>query len=139
VIGVSRWSAGVSPALFVINEVTGIPRLARGYRRQCLEQNFPALPDGNTPNEIIRFIVLFFSPLEPSHERIEETIATFAGGCFWCMEPPFEGSKRGFGGCGWLQWGEQCLNPPTNKCVPGETGHAEAVQVTFDPAQVTYH
>jgi peptide-methionine (S)-S-oxide reductase len=63
--------------------------------------------------------------------------ATFAGGCFWCMEPPFDkldgvvSTTSGYTGGGEAQ--------PTYKQVSaGATGHAEAVQVLYDPAQVSY-
>jgi peptide-methionine (S)-S-oxide reductase len=63
--------------------------------------------------------------------------ATFAGGCFWCMEHPFDqlpgvvavtsgyigGSKR---------------NPTYEQVSAGGTGHAESVQIVYDPAQVSY-
>jgi peptide methionine sulfoxide reductase msrA/msrB len=63
--------------------------------------------------------------------------ATFAGGCFWCMEPPFEripgvGSViSGFSG-GHLD------NPTYEQVGRGGTGHAEAVQVNYDPKKVSY-
>ena len=63
--------------------------------------------------------------------------ATFAGGCFWCMEPPFEqlagviSVTAGYAGG---------LEPrPTYEHVSsGKTGHAEAVQIVYDPAELTY-
>lgn len=64
-------------------------------------------------------------------------LATFAGGCFWCMEPPFEG-KKGVVEVVAGYIGGTVPNPTYEQVCTGETGHAEAVQVTFDPAQVTY-
>ena len=66
-----------------------------------------------------------------------ETTATFAGGCFWCMEQPFDdlpgvvSTVSGYTG-GTVE------NPTYNQVSSGNTGHVEAMQVTYDPAQVTY-
>lgn len=67
----------------------------------------------------------------------EFKIATFAGGCFWCMEPPFEKLKgvksviSGFSG------GDK-LNPTYDQVSRGETHYLESVQVTYDPQQLSY-
>jgi peptide methionine sulfoxide reductase msrA/msrB len=64
-------------------------------------------------------------------------VATFAGGCFWCMQPPFEqvsGVRSVVAG----YTGGRVANPTYEQVCAGRTGHAEAVQVTFDPAKVTY-
>ena len=63
--------------------------------------------------------------------------ATFAGGCFWCMEEALDavpGVKETVSG----YIGGHVRNPSYEQVSSGGTGHAEAVQVTFDPAQVTY-
>ncbi|GAB4486584.1 MAG: peptide-methionine (R)-S-oxide reductase MsrB [Thermodesulfovibrionales bacterium] len=63
--------------------------------------------------------------------------ATFAGGCFWCMEPPFEkldGVKEVVSG----YTGGQKKNPTYEEVSSGVTGHLEAVEVVYDPAKVTY-
>lgn len=63
--------------------------------------------------------------------------ATFAGGCFWCMEPPFDEvdgvieTISGFSG-GHVE------NPSYEQVVRGGTGHLEVVQVTYDPDRVEY-
>ena len=67
----------------------------------------------------------------------KEETATFAGGCFWCLEAVFEQvggvSKVVSGYTGGV------LDSPTYEDVcAGRTGHAEAVQVTFDPSAVTF-
>ncbi len=63
--------------------------------------------------------------------------ATFAGGCFWCMEHPFDeipgvvSVASGYTG-GWKK------NPTYEEVSAGGTGHAESVQVVYDPARVSY-
>ena len=63
--------------------------------------------------------------------------ATFAGGCFWCMEPPFDkldgvvSTTVGYAG------GTE-ENPTYEEVSSGETGHAEGIEIVYDPSQVTY-
>jgi peptide-methionine (S)-S-oxide reductase len=63
--------------------------------------------------------------------------ATFAGGCFWCMEPPFDkldgviSTTSGY-------IGGRTPNPTYDQVSAGGTGHAEAVQVVYDPARIGY-
>lgn len=63
--------------------------------------------------------------------------ATFAGGCFWCMQPPFDqiegiiSTSVGYAG------GKE-ENPTYEQVCAGTTGHLEALQVVYDPARVTY-
>ena len=64
-------------------------------------------------------------------------LATFAGGCFWCMVPPFENLdgvldiKSGY-------IGGNNQNPTYREVSTGKTGHYEAIQITYDPEKVTY-
>ncbi|MGM0752871.1 MAG: peptide-methionine (S)-S-oxide reductase MsrA [Bacillota bacterium] len=63
--------------------------------------------------------------------------ATFAGGCFWCMVEPFdekEGIERIVSG----YTGGETANPTYKEVTSGNTGHYEAVQITFDPDLFTY-
>lgn len=63
--------------------------------------------------------------------------ATFAGGCFWCMEEAYDkipgviSTVSGY-------MGGQTKNPTYEQVSGGRTGHAEVVQVEYDPAKVTY-
>ena len=63
--------------------------------------------------------------------------ATFAGGCFWCMEHPFD-EIPGVISVTPGYTGGQKKNPTYEEVSAGGTGHAESVQVVFDPARVTY-
>lgn len=63
--------------------------------------------------------------------------ATFAGGCFWCMEAPFEkleGVKEVLSG----YTGGYKEDPTYNEVSAGGTGHLEAVQIIYDPSKITY-
>ena len=63
--------------------------------------------------------------------------ATFAGGCFWCMEPPFDkidgviSTTSGY-------IGGKTRNPTYDQVSAGSTGHTEAVQIVFDASKVSY-
>ncbi len=63
--------------------------------------------------------------------------ATFAGGCFWCMEPPFEALDGVVSVTSGYTGGRE-LDPTYKQVSSGKTGHAEAVQVLYDPARVSY-
>ena len=63
--------------------------------------------------------------------------AVFAGGCFWCMEGPFEalvGVSKVVSGYS----GGRTVNPTYKEVSNEDTGHAEVVQVTYDPRKVSY-
>ncbi len=77
------------------------------------------------------------SPLQAADKTARSAVATFAGGCFWCMEPPFEkleGVKAVVSG----YTGGAEKNPTYKQVSAGETGHAESVQVTYDPDKISY-
>lgn len=63
--------------------------------------------------------------------------ATFAGGCFWCMEGPFEAEDAvadvfaGFAG-------GDVKDPSYDEAVAGETGHREAAQIFYDPKRISF-
>ena len=64
-------------------------------------------------------------------------VAVFAGGCFWCIEPVFsqlKGVKTVTSG----YTGGYINNPSYEQISSGETGHVEAVKITFDPATITF-
>ena len=63
--------------------------------------------------------------------------ATFAGGCFWCMEPPFE-QLAGVVSVTSGYTGGHKTYPTYEEVSAGTTGHAEVVEILFDPAKVSY-
>ena len=63
--------------------------------------------------------------------------ATLAGGCFWCIESAFnrlEGVQSAISG----YIGGQTIDPSYRDVCDGNTGHAEAVEITYDPATLSY-
>lgn len=89
---------------------------------------------------IFQISVLFISLLlAGSHAYADKMVekATFAGGCFWCMEPPFEkleGVREVISG----YTGGHKENPTYEEVSAGGTGHLEAVEVIYDPSKVSY-
>jgi peptide methionine sulfoxide reductase msrA/msrB len=74
-------------------------------------------------------------PPAPAPENA--TVATFAGGCFWCMEAPFEDLDGVFSVVSGYMGGDDAAT--TYEAVSsGRTGHAEAVQVTYDSTRIDY-
>ncbi|MGF1582876.1 MAG: peptide-methionine (S)-S-oxide reductase MsrA [Gemmataceae bacterium] len=64
-------------------------------------------------------------------------VATLGGGCFWCLEAVFE-ILRGVHKVESGYSGGETLNPTYRQVCNGNTGHAEVVQITFDPAVVSF-
>jgi peptide-methionine (S)-S-oxide reductase len=64
-------------------------------------------------------------------------VATFAGGCFWCMEPPFD-ALDGVVSTTSGYTGGRVGRPNYTQVSAGGTGHIEAVRIVFDPARVSY-
>ncbi|WP_330203487.1 peptide-methionine (S)-S-oxide reductase MsrA [Cyanobacterium sp. Dongsha4] len=90
-------------------------------------------------SKILAIIISVFLILTPSANAQTEKIqtATFAGGCFWCMEPPYDkiegviSTTSGY-------TGGNVKNPTYKQVSKGQTGHAEAVQVKYDSSKVNY-
>ncbi len=71
------------------------------------------------------------------NQSVSSEIATLAGGCFWCLDGAFsqiEGVDRVVAG----YTGGSTINPSYEQVCSGTTGHAEAVQVTFNPTKISY-
>ena len=64
-------------------------------------------------------------------------VATFAGGCFWCMEPPYDELPGVLATTSGYIGGHQ-ENPTYEQVSSGSTGHTEAVQIHYDPNRVSY-
>lgn len=87
------------------------------------------------------FTVLEKAPLAAEKQMSDEPVnserAIFAGGCFWCMESPFEKIPGVIEVLSGYTGGEK-LNPTYKEVSAGGTGHTEAVEVLYDPQQVSY-
>ena len=70
-----------------------------------------------------------------SEQRFEK--ATFAGGCFWCMEPPFDKLDGVISTTSGYTGGTE-KGPTYEQVSAGKTGHLEAIEITYDPAKVSY-
>lgn len=108
----SRFST-ILPALVVLGLIGGL-----GCNSSDADETPPIEPDTTLP------------------AAVADT-ATFAGGCFWCMEPPYdkiEGVASTISGYA----GGEMENPSYEQVSSGTTGHAEVVQVIYDSTQVDY-
>lgn len=89
------------------------------------------------PNNKILLILLLFSCFGRVDAEQISAEATFAGGCFWCMEPPFDKlpgvlkTTTGYTG-GTLK------NPGYEQVSRGNTEHYEAIRILYDPAKISY-
>ena len=70
-------------------------------------------------------------------DQEKQAVATFAGGCFWCMEPPFDTIDGVIATTPGYTAGH-IDNPTYRQVSTGETGHTEAIQIVYDPNKVTY-
>lgn len=74
---------------------------------------------------------------ERINQTVDKEVATLAGGCFWCLEAVFkevEGIEKVSSGYS----SGKTINPSYNEVCTGTTGHAEAVQLTFDPNKISF-
>ncbi len=94
---------------------------------------------------IIILIIIFITsctPIEPmTSKKMQDlsqyNVATFAGGCFWCIEGAFEGMEGVAEAISGYAGGTK-ENPTYEDVAYGQTDHREAVQIYFDPAIVPY-
>ena len=81
--------------------------------------------------------LLALVPAKGGAAAVKTETATFAGGCFWCMESPFD-KLEGVLSVTAGYTGGQLQNPTYEQVSAGGTGHAESVQIVFDPARISY-
>ena len=94
---------------------------------------------------MMRYVLFFVALLTFSivigagdgHAAAKLEKATFAGGCFWCMEAPFD-KLGGVVSVTAGYTGGSVRNPTYEQVSAGSTGHAEAVQIVYDPARISY-
>jgi peptide methionine sulfoxide reductase msrA/msrB len=96
---------------------------------------FLACNGGSTPTE-------YKNPSEGSESPKEifsasQQVATFAGGCFWCVEAPFEDLDGVISVVSGYAGGKE-KNPTYGEVAGGKTSHRESVQITFDPEVISY-
>lgn len=86
---------------------------------------------------MLRCILAILLTLSAAMAHAETKVAVFAGGCFWCMEPPYDkldGVISTISG----YTGGHTENPTYKQTSTGTTGHYEALQVTYDSTKVSY-
>jgi peptide-methionine (S)-S-oxide reductase len=88
-------------------------------------------------------LLSLLAALAPLRSALAETAtpqiakATFAGGCFWCMQPPFD-ALPGVLSTTVGYTGGRKKDPTYEEVSAGGTGHAESIQVVYDPSKVGY-
>lgn len=81
--------------------------------------------------------IAFSAGLAAAPARADEAVAIFAGGCFWCMEPPYDKTEGVISTTSGYTGGH-VPNPSYKDVSAGTTGHIEAVKIVYDPAKVSY-
>jgi len=86
---------------------------------------------------LVLLSILFLATTVSAKPPKNTSLATFAGGCFWCMEKPYDvldgvvATTSGYAG-------GHVVNPTYEQVSAGRTGHTEAVQVEYDPDSISY-
>lgn len=83
----------------------------------------------------VAFFCSLLGPLDAGEGN--EEVATFAGGCFWCLQHDFDGVKGVIKTTAGFTGGDK-VRPSYEEVSKGNTGHVESVQVTYDPKIISY-
>lgn len=86
---------------------------------------------------LVLMLVVPVSAFASDHPDINKQKAIFAGGCFWCMQPPYDKQEGVIETVVGYTGGEK-ENPTYEDVSTGTSGHYEVVEVTYDPAKVSY-
>ena len=86
---------------------------------------------------IVLFMVLMMTTNAIAAEKRLAT-ATFAGGCFWCMEKPFDQLEGVISTTSGYTGGHE-PEPTYEEVSAGWTGHTEALEIIYDPQKISYH
>ena len=88
------------------------------------------------PEALIALLLITLSLNTFATDARTET-ATFAGGCFWCMEPPYDKLDGVLSTTSGYTGGHQA-DPTYKQVSAGTTGHTEAVRIVYDPQKISY-
>lgn len=109
--------------------------------RLPLRSRFSYLSPMRSPKlaRYLGFFAAFTLSIAAQAAPATQEVAVFAGGCFWCMQPPYDHLKSE----GVLKTtvgytGGKKENPTYSEVSEGSTGHREAIEVVFDPKRITY-
>lgn len=86
---------------------------------------------------IVLVLVCSFTTLQGAQMTEDDQVATFAGGCFWCVQHDFEDVKGVISTTSGYTGGTKD-NPTYEEVSEGGTGHVESVQIVFDPKKISY-
>jgi len=86
---------------------------------------------------LILFLIGFNGYMNAKEASMKQEVATFGVGCFWCLEAVFEETRGVLDVVNGYAGGE-VQNPTYEQVCSGTTGHAEVVQITFDPTVISY-
>ena len=96
-----------------------------------------AKPMTKTPSDEITPTTSANDESPPETTEAKNEVATFGAGCFWCVEAVFD-ELEGVVSVESGYTGGQVLNPTYRQVCEGDTGHAEACRITFDPAKISF-
>lgn len=87
--------------------------------------------------KLILLLLIFLVSCNHEGTDMDSEKATFAGGCFWCIEAAFDDVEGVISAVSGYSGGE-VSNPTYEQVISGKTGHKESVQVTYNPKKISY-